>query len=270
MTDQLRHGVRFFDFRVAKPFLTNCGNAFGSSPDDLQVVHGSFPVRLPFPVKLEDELNEIYAFLQQHPTETAIVSIKMEGDTSVWQGDDFPNLIWNRYVGPSQDRWFLENRIPQMGEARGRAILFRRFGLKENAIRNDSNFGFEAAWWKYNTPEDDRGRFVVQDWNEVNSPEDIQKKVHYINAQVERAVSYNATAESTQGDTAKFYVNFCSGSNFWDPRCWPKGVAKGVNANIEANSNGMGFIIIDYAETRDWEIPRKLVAHSLQVARKHG
>lgn len=264
VNEQLKHGVRFFDFRVARPYLANCGNSFGSSPDDLQVVHGDFPVRLPFPVKLDDELNVVYAFLQQHPSEVVIVSIKMEG-VGAWEGDDFPNLIWSNYVGRHEERWFLENKIPLMGEARGKVVLFRRFGLGDAATRNNDNFGFEASWWKYNTPEDDRGRYVVQDWNEVNKPEDIQQKVHYINAQVERAVTYNSTAESAQGDTAKIYVNFCSGSNFWNPQCWPHGVSKHVNKSIETAPAGMGLIIVDYAEAGDWDVPRRLVNHSIQT-----
>lgn len=270
--EQLKHGIRFFDFRVALPYLADCGNAFASHPKDLQVVHGNFPVRIPFPVKLEDELNDIYAFLQQHPSEIAVISIKMEGSDK-WENDDFPDVIWDRYIGPNRDRWFLENKIPEVGEARGKAVLFRRFGLKGpgktgNSHWSPDEFGFEASWWKYNTPEDDRGRYTVQDWNEVNKPEDIDTKVHYINAHVERAVTFNSTTESSQGDTAKLYVNFCSGSNFWDPRCWPYGVSKGVNKHIESSPAGMGIIILDYAEVGDWSLPRSLVTLSLKTANK--
>lgn len=268
VTEQLKHGIRFFDIRVTRPFFSgSCGNAFSGDPDDLQVIHGKFPARIPFSVKLEDVLNEIYAFVQQHPSEVPIVSIKMEGNTSIWNGDEFPDLIWKRFIAPAQERWFLEDTIPTVGQSRGKVFLFRRFGMKGDGSQgsgwNPQHFGFEASWWKYNTPEDDHEHFNVQDWNEVNKPEDIDTKIKHINDHVQRASQFNSTVESTQSTTSKLFINFCSGSNFWNPSCWPSGVSKGVNKNIHT-SGGMGIIIIDYAEVGDWELPRKLIEISLQ------
>lgn len=270
ITEQLKHGIRFFDFRVTRPFFANsCGNFFSGNPDDLQVIHGKFPVRLPSSVKLEDCLNEIYAFLQQHPSETAIISIKMEGNTDIWSGDEFPDLMWKRYFEPAQQRWFLHSSIPTMGQARGKAVLFRRFGMKGDGSQgsgwNPDNFGFPATWWKYNTPQDNRGTFDVQDWNEINKPEDVNTKTKYIQDQINRAVQFNSTAEAADPSTAKLYVNFCSGSNFFSPSCWPQPVANKIRKNISPAPAGMGIIIIDFAEIGDWEVPRKLVQSSLQT-----
>ena len=55
VTEQLEHGVRFLDVRVGKLFL-------GNDVKDLQVIHGKFPVKIPFPLKLTDTLNEVYQF----------------------------------------------------------------------------------------------------------------------------------------------------------------------------------------------------------------
>lgn len=252
VTEQLNHGVRFFDLRVARPLIAG----LLGPKDELQIIHGNFPVRVPKPVKLADVLNEVYKFVQEHPSELPIVSIKQEGKDT-WEGDDFPNLIWQKYIEPSKDHWYLEDKIPRIGEARGKVMLFRRFGVKDDNLR--ANFGFEASWWKYNTPNDDRGKFIVQDWCEVKEPTDLNQKVNYVNEHLARAVEYNSTQEATQIETAKLFVNFCSGSNFFNPDCWPEGVSKAVAQGINGMNNGCGIVIIDFAEASEWQIVRQLV-----------
>lgn len=251
VTEQLNHGVRFFDLRVARPLVSFLG-----SKDDLQVVHGNFPVKIPMALKLSDVLDEFYKFIQDHPSELPIISIKQEGNDT-WEGDEFPNLIWKNYIHPREDKWYLENKIPKLGEARGKLMLFRRFGVKDEQLK--AKYGFEASWWKYNTPSDDRGKFTVQDWCEVKEPTDLKEKVGYINEQLQRAVKYNETEDATRDDGAKLFVNFCSGSNFFNKECWPEGVAKAVSEGISGMSTGCGIVVIDYAEANDWKIPRQLV-----------
>lgn len=260
ITEQLNHGVRFFDLRIAKPLFTLLG-----SPDDLQIIHGKFPVRAPVSLKLTDVLEEIYAFTQNNPTEVPIVSIKQEG-SGTWEGDEFPNLIWKKYIGPNQDKWFLENKIPKLGEARGKVMLFRRFGVSDESRKE--NYGFDASWWKYNTPNDDRGRFDVQDWCEVQEPTDLSTKVKYVNEQLVRAVQFNSTQEATEQDKAKLFVNFCSGSNFFKPECWPRGVSEAVSKDINGLGVGCGIVILDFAESEDWKIPRQLVQTNLDKFQK--
>lgn len=121
--------MRFFDLRVARPLLTILG-----SKDNLQIIHGNFPVRIPNQLDLEEVLKDIYAFVREHPSEVPIVSIKQEGKDT-WEGDDFPNLIWKKYIGPNQDKWFLDNKIPKLGEARGKVVLFRRFGVNNEELK---------------------------------------------------------------------------------------------------------------------------------------
>ncbi|CAN6664150.1 hypothetical protein TRVA0_035S01442 [Trichomonascus vanleenenianus] len=253
VTDQLEHGVRFLDVRCATPFWQGCG--LGDGPQDLQVIHGAFPVRIPFPIKLHNVLADVYAFLEKHKSETVVVSLKAEG-THKWEGDEFADIIWNKYVKPNESRWYLDNKIPRLNEARGRVILFRRFGCKDE--QKADHYGINAQWWNYNCDQDDRGAFCVQDWCEVMEPNDITKKVGYINDHIKRATEYNSTAQADQ--SAKLYVNFCSGSNFWNPKCWPRGVSKGVFTGVSGKiGTGAGVIIIDYAEENQWGLVREMV-----------
>ncbi|ANB13077.1 hypothetical protein AWJ20_1356 [Sugiyamaella lignohabitans] len=260
ISDQLLHGVRFLDIRVAAPFFTGCGAAFGSGPDDLQVIHGNFPVKLPFPAKLQDTLVDVYSFLQEHPSETVFVSIKAEGPFG-FDKDDFANIIWERYINPSHSRWFLSDQIPKAGDVRGKAVLFRRFGVPDD--NRKGQFGIEAAWWKYNTTEDNQGDLAVQDWCEVMAPEDIAKKRDYISQHLNRAKDYNSTDTSEP----KLFLNYCSGSNFWNPQCWPQRVSTAISTSDFHNDlgAGCGIVIIDYAESNDWATVRKLVESNIRT-----
>lgn len=246
VTDQLEHGVRFLDIRAGKLFLKE-----GDAAKDLQVIHGKFPVRIPFPKKLTDTLDEVYDFLKKNPSETVFVSLKQEG-TDDWDNDkdEFPNLIWDHYVSPNKDRWYLGTDLPRLGDARGKAILFRRFGC--NNQDRSKEFGF-AANWSYNTTDDDRGAIVVQDFCEVNGADDINKKIGYVKDLTKKARDYN--------NDDKLFVNFTSASNFFDHACWPQQVSEAfLKSDINNDfGKGCGVIVFDYIESNDWEFAKKMV-----------
>ncbi|GEQ69824.1 hypothetical protein JCM33374_g3499 [Metschnikowia sp. JCM 33374] len=250
VTEQLEHGVRFLDIRVGKHPLKSEDEA-----NDLTVVHGKFPVRIPFPKKFARVMDEVYGFLANNPSECVIVSIKQEG-TGEWDNDsdEFANLLWDRYIQPNQHMWFLGTDLPYLGEARGKAILFRRFGVHNDERR--SQYGFSAAVWKYNTIEDDRGTFVVQDFCEIQSRDDIPKKIEYVKNLARKATEHNANNSDN-----KLYVNFTSGSNFFDHDCWPQQVAQAmVSHNLqESFGRGSGVIVLDYVDENGWLLVEELV-----------
>lgn len=67
-------------------------------------------------------LDAIVAFLDLHPSETVVVSIKAE-DATV----DFEQRV-AALLDRRPDRWYREGRWPTLGEVRGRAVLFSRYG----------------------------------------------------------------------------------------------------------------------------------------------
>lgn len=248
VTEQLKHGVRFLDIRVGRMLVG------GKKDQELQVIHGKFPVKIPFPLKLLDALDEVYKFLQENPSETVIVSLKQEGSDD-WDNDqdEFAKAIWNNYIDPQKDRWYLNPGIPTLGDARGKAILFRRFGVKDENLKNQ--FGFDASYWTYNTIKDERDEFVVQDFCEVNSGDDIPRKIEYIN-------EFSKTAEDyISNNDNKLFLNFTSASNFFDRKCWPKAISEAMlDANIDQEfRRGAGIIVLDYVEAQDWRMSKKLV-----------
>lgn len=246
---QLGHGVRFLDVRVGKYPLKS-----GDLANELTVVHSKFPVRIPFPLKLSDAFEEVYKFLENNSSETVIVSIKQEG-TGEWNNDDdeFGRVLWDHYISKHQDKWYLGSDLPRLRDARGKIILFRRFGVRDD---KGGNYGFDAASWSYNTVEDDRGRFCVQDFCEIQSADDIPKKVEYVKQLARKAAEHN----STNSDN-KLFVNFTSGSNFFDRDCWPQQVAKAMAEHSlqDSFSKGSGIVVLDYVEDDNWKMARELV-----------
>jgi len=84
-------------------------------------------------LELEHVLEQIYAFLEQHPTETVLFVVKQEGSGNVAL---FQKTL-QAYIEKHPERWLLTDRVPALGEARGKIVLFRRYaddaGLKEQA-----------------------------------------------------------------------------------------------------------------------------------------
>lgn len=112
LATQFTSGIRVIDVRLA---IIN---------GVLISYHGIYPEKLPF----LDILEAVHTFLTslEGRTETIIMSIKQEDQASLL----FSQLVHNAvYNGPGgRDMWFLENRIPMLGEIRGKVVLFSRFG----------------------------------------------------------------------------------------------------------------------------------------------
>ncbi|QEL62224.1 hypothetical protein SBP28_004237 [Candidozyma auris] len=202
-----------------------------------------------------DTLDEVFDFLKDNSSETVILSVKQEG-TGEWNNDkdEFGNVIWDKYVKPNKDKFYLGTDLPRLGDARGKVILFRRFGDNNEGRRNE--FGFDAHTWKYNCTEDDRGPFCVQDFCEIEKADDVPKKVEYVKNLAKKASEYNRS-----NDDGKLFINFCSGSNFFDHECWPQQVAKAMEEHKLQDSfdKGSGVIVLDYVESNDWKMAKELI-----------
>lgn len=125
LSTQLLLGIRVLDIRLS------------IIKGQLIAYHGIYPQRTPF----SSILASVHAFLTspQGNRETLIMSIKQE-DFAVNSHVTFSKLVkecmmvnpggWQEPRGGSRDRgmWFLENRVPTLGEVRGKVVLFSRFG----------------------------------------------------------------------------------------------------------------------------------------------
>jgi 1-phosphatidylinositol phosphodiesterase len=106
---QLDAGVRYFDVR--------CRNV----DDQFLIYHGAIDQDQ----MLDDVLAAMYAFLDAHPQEALIVSVKEElaasGATLTFE------QLFDQYAARDPDRWDLDDAIPALGDARGKLVLLRRF-----------------------------------------------------------------------------------------------------------------------------------------------
>lgn len=112
---QLASGIRVLDIRLAV------------IKSRLIAYHGQYPQRATF----QEILSVIHTFLTSRKgcRETIVMSIKQENEAT----DVFAELLRHDiFEGPGgRDMWFLDNRIPQIGEVRGKVIMFSRFAVGE-------------------------------------------------------------------------------------------------------------------------------------------
>lgn len=177
--DQLEMGVRFLDIRGVA--LIN----------KIGVVHGPiYQAR-----KLDYILDECYSFLEENPTETIIMSVK-EDFSLGGSGKKFNSLV-EKYISERSDRWFTENRLPLLGEVRGKIVLFNRYN-------RDSDLGISTAKWIDNESfKNIQQSFSlhVQDYYHIEKVED---KWEQAEALFEECLACKNRSEN-------LYVNFMSG-----------------------------------------------------------
>jgi len=242
---QLENGIRFLDIRVQPG---------GEKPEDLTLVHGVFPISISGFKRLLPVLREVYEFLEQHRSECVVISLKREGrgETTDQQLGD---LLKKHVFDPERQRWYLESQLPELGKARGKCVLFRRY--------SHSPLGISAESWAYNTPNCSTASGVcVQDFCEVAETENVEKKILYVREHLERS--------RDEGDGGKLFVNFLSASNFWKVNCWPDRIAGKINPSVtehlavehkvDGGKAGTGVIVTDFVgEGGDWRVCRLVV-----------
>ena len=117
-------------------------------------------------LELEMVLQQVYAFLTNHPSETVLFVVKQEasGDIAVFQ------KVLLAYIEKNPEMWLLTDQVPTVGEARGKLVLFRRYadkaGLKEQSgiALNWNDQGGEELQTNYLRKElRDGVTFYVQD-----------------------------------------------------------------------------------------------------------
>lgn len=112
---QLSAGIRVFDVRMAV------------SNGKLVAHHGAMPEFRPF----QEVLAIMHTFLTNPETksEAIVMSMKQE-DFATTPPQTFSTLVHDEiYNGPGgRDMWFLDDRVPTLGEVRGKVVMLSRFG----------------------------------------------------------------------------------------------------------------------------------------------
>ena len=133
--DQLSMGVRFLDIRLSRKgdefYLVH---AFADCYSDKEKTK-----RLTFGEVLAD----CKSFLNQYPAETLIISIKQDrGIINRW----FFPPFYDKYIRGDEDSWYLENKVPTLGECRGKLVLMRRCRVWKNFYKTAVG-GLNFSFW---------------------------------------------------------------------------------------------------------------------------
>lgn len=286
--EQLDNGVRFLDIRVSI-------DADGGP--DLALVHSAFPISLTGNKYFRDMIDrDVLPFLEAHPRETVVISLKREG-TGKGNDQQLSRAVKDHYVGPQAHRWFVEPRIPRLGEARGKIVLVRRFALDDSLHGEHGGAGWalDAQHWPDNCADGTVGSGLirVQDFYEVTETTNIEKKIELARAHLERAAEV-VLHRGQQGFVAAnsdapppFFVNFLSASNFFNANCWPDRIAARVNpavieylcmrhgepgkgpGNLGVGDAGTGVVVTDWVgNDGDWDLIRCIVAMNAKLHMK--
>ena len=174
--EQLNLGVRFFDLRVK------------NIEDQLFIYHSFINQELMY----EEVLNTVYTFLELHPSEAIIFSIKEESEP---RGVNVPtNELIEQLCYKNLHKWYLEKNIPSIGELRGKIMLLARYDNNSAGLNLYDNWDDSATFDLNN----DEVNFHIQD--EYRLSENESKYLSIIDC-----IEY-----SSQNPTS-FTINFCSG-----------------------------------------------------------
>ena len=232
--EQLDNGIRFLDIRVQPEKPDD------KSKDGLILVHSAFPVSLTGTKYFRGLINNVFAFLDENPSETIIISLKREG---VGRSTDqqLSKILHDHYTN-DPNRWFTENRIPTLGEVRKKVVIIRRFALDESLRGKNTGTGWciDAESWPDNCADGlcSSGEVRIQDFYEVAEHEDIGKKIDFSTDHLAKAAQNvcplptDVVEAAAKTATQPFYINFLSASNFWRTDCWPDRIASKVNPAI--------------------------------------
>ncbi len=109
---------------------------------------------------MEDVLFGFYKWLDDHPSETLMLSFQYEGGTTAYAQNDAATQLelFNTLTSPMARKYFLQtkNEFGTLGEARGKITLLRRFNLDQlPASYTDSLPGvlFSPSLWTDNDPD---------------------------------------------------------------------------------------------------------------------
>ncbi len=160
IAEQLYRGVRYFDMRykltddekfVAAHGIADCKKAYGFGAEDFTA---------------GDAIKMCSDFLKNNPGETILFQLKEENSSS---GTAFFDKFYDQFIKGNEELWYLENRIPTVGEVRGKIVLLRVVSVDSSRF-NDSDCGIDFSAYPY-VPEKQVINFIRGDIRKLSTGE---------------------------------------------------------------------------------------------------
>lgn len=230
--DQLVEGIRFIDIRCRH------------DKDRFAICHGRIDQKLAYGPGV---LYVCLGFLKAFPTETIIMSVKKDDDAGNNTRSFEQTFEWYLQEYQCRERWYLDDKVPKLGDVRRKIVLFRRFSAATTPM------GLDASPWPDNATFkiDNAAKMKVQDEYKVQDTCHIDDKWEKVKKLLEEARAAGA-------DPDRWYVNFCSGSGGAFPITIAEGLSpqKGVNTYLQEYlasppTGRLGTVLMDFVEFPD-------------------
>ena len=231
--EQLEAGFRYLDIRLAV------------TDKNLKLMHGFTNCTTsgwPWAgtLMLDDVLDDCCAFLKAHPTETIVFAVKQEYGSET--PEEFEEKLRLR-IEENPDAWLLTDRIPTVGEARGKIVLLRHY---ENASDPVPTLGIPCYWQTQNGHDDvslnaathRNGSYtlIVQDRYEYG----VQDKQN----------AFREGQKATQTGETFLSIHFLSTKGA-SAIGHPYGLAKQLNAELLSSTDVLnGWIVVDFGSAK--------------------
>lgn len=123
------------------------------------VYHGGIPINLPMYLKFDKIMSEIFTFFTKNgnPTETVLISINNDDVSGKVPPEVFYDAVKKHiYQTPryedGSERWITARTTVTLGEARGKAVLLRRYH-PDPRLEVDQRMGIDLSGWLNNNPD---------------------------------------------------------------------------------------------------------------------
>lgn len=235
---QLKYGYRYLDMRLVLEKR--------SGQETLVLKHNIARCKVsdsPFSrtLTLADVLKDVYAFLDEHPSETVIMCMKAENSK-----DDVAAVQKALYemINQASERWYLKNEIPTLGAVRGRIVLATRFDDKLQV--GSDRCGLYFGW------ADQGDRTVLTDptaESVINGRETLCVQDRYNYDVGDKITAIRTCLDSSRAADDTFFLNFTSTSGSGAVG-HPKEYAKDINLDLYAYEweagKAYGVVIVDF------------------------
>lgn len=275
----LNSGVRFFDLR------------FALDPTGTKLVFWHSQALLSEVSTVDDVITAFYFWLDQHPSEAIILSFQYEGSTTadatfnttvqIMLFDILNSTAAAQYIEQTHDA------LPTLGEARGKAVLFRRFDLDQLPDEYEAalpGLHFSPSAWTddskditltYNTAKNLTA--YIEDYYEPDDLGDDSTPAANIAAKLNATVTHLQKATTNSSNYAdSLFISFASAEHVLTvpvavtPQIMAVGAENsstplgGVNQQLlpvlqELDGQRMGIVVVDF-----WDQPSDLVPSILQ------
>ena len=252
---QLIYGYRYLDMRLVLEKR--------SGQETLVLKHNIARCKVsdsPFSrtLTLADVLKDVYAFLDEHPSETVILCMKAENSK-----DDVADVqsILYEAIDREPDRWYLKNEIPTLGEVRGKIVLATRFDDKLPV--GFKRCGLYFGW------ADQGDRTILADPaadSVINGRETLWVQDRYNYDVDDKITAIHTCLDNSRAADDTFFLNFTSTSGSGKVG-HPKEYAKHINLDLYdydwQAGTAYGIVIVDFAPKK---IAEKIYQTNFQPA----